>query len=217
MTTIREHCCGADLFFDEKNAHKQYRQYLKKGPGRVTRRMIRQLESLPVQGKTMIDVGGGIGYLQWWFLEQGGMTSTAVDASKAYLKQAEEHAIRYGYGDKTQFVFGDFAETGGQLGQASIITLDKVVCCYPDYVQILQAACEKSSEIISLSYPMDGILSRLVASVGSISARWKTKTFRPYIHPVAKIRETLVKEGFHRATHSLSFPWHIETYRKKQL
>ncbi|MEN8798996.1 MAG: methyltransferase domain-containing protein [Flavobacteriaceae bacterium] len=216
MTTIKEHCCGADLFFDEKTAGKQYRQYLKKGPGRVTTRMIQQMGKMSLEGKTLLDVGGGIGGLQWWFLKEGGKETTAVDASSGYLKQAEEHAAKQGWAEKTQFIFGDFAEIHEKLQQADIVTLDKVVCCYPNYQEILRAACRKSSATVSLTYPMDGILSRIVASVGAISARWKTKTFRPYIHPVASMRQVLEGEGFSRVAHSLAFPWHIETYRRKQ-
>ena len=92
MTSIQEHCCGADLFFDKKTANKKYRQYLKKGPSRVTGKIIQQLASQPVEGKSLIDVGGGIGALQWWFLERDGARTTGIDASSGYLKQAEDHA-----------------------------------------------------------------------------------------------------------------------------
>ncbi len=215
MTTIKEHCCGADLFFDEKTAAKQYRQYLKKGPAKVTSRMIRQLAQMPVKDKTLLDVGGGIGALQWWLLEEGGTRTTAVDASTGFLKIAEEHAGKQGWGAQTRFVFGDFVEIHKELEQADIVTLDKVVCCYPDYQEILQAACRKSSGTVSLSYPMDGILSRIVALAGAISARRKTKSFRPYIHPVNKMRLVIEGEGFSQAAHNLVFPWHIETYQRK--
>jgi hypothetical protein len=30
MTTIKEHCCGADKLFDAKTAKKQYKSYLKR-------------------------------------------------------------------------------------------------------------------------------------------------------------------------------------------
>lgn len=65
MSTIQQHCCGADLFFGQKTADKKYRSYLKKGPSWVISKMIQQLEKQEVQGKVMVDVGGGIGALQW--------------------------------------------------------------------------------------------------------------------------------------------------------
>ena len=72
MTSVREHCCGADLFFNKKTAEKEYRKYLKKGPSRVTAKIIQHLRQQEIEGKSMVDVGGGIGALQWWFLDNGG-------------------------------------------------------------------------------------------------------------------------------------------------
>ena len=97
MTTIKEHCCGADLFFNKKTAAKEYQKYLKKGPVKATAKIIQQLEEHNLENKTLIDVGGGIGAIQWWFLEQGGMQTTDIDASSGYLKKAENHALGNGW------------------------------------------------------------------------------------------------------------------------
>ena len=214
MATVREHCCGADAFFDQKMAAKQYKQYLKKGATGVTAKMIQQLDSISVHGKSLIDIGGGIGALEWWFLDRQGARTIAVDASSGYLEMAEKHAIEQGWEDRTRFVFGDFAELHGQLEKADFVTLDKVVCCYPDYEHILEASCNKAGSYLSLSYPMDGLLAKLVASIGVLKARLKTRVFRPYIHPVSKIRETIVRCGFERMAYDMVFPWHVETYRR---
>ena len=215
MATVREHCCGADIFFDQKMASKQYRQYLNKGASGVTAKMIQQLEKTSPQGKSLIDIGGGIGALEWWFLENQGGSTIAVDASTGYLEMAEKHANERGWEDCTRFIFGDFAEIHPQLEKADFVTLDKVVCCYPDYEHILEASCNKASTYLSLSYPMDGLLAKLVASIGALKARLKTRTFRPYIHPVSNIREIISQYGFERIAYDMVFPWHVETYRRK--
>ena len=100
MANIKTHCCGADLLFDEKTAKKQYKNYLKKGPSKVTKRLIEQLSSQNT-GKTLLDVGGGIGALQWWFLNNNGDSTIGVDASSGYIKLAKEHAAKSGFKDKT--------------------------------------------------------------------------------------------------------------------
>ena len=215
MTTVREHCCGADVFFDQKMAAKQYKQYLKKGATGVTAKMIQQLENTSPQGKSLIDIGGGIGALEWWFLENQGARTISVDASSGYLEMAEKHANEQGWEDLSRFIFGDFAEIHPQLEMADLVTLDKVVCCYPNYKQILEASCDKAGSYLSLSYPMDGILARLIASIGVLKARLKAKAFRPYIHSVSKIRELITQNGFERIAYDMVFPWHVETYRRK--
>lgn len=214
MTTIKEHCCGADLFFDKKTADKEYRKYLKKGPSRITAKMISQLEDQDIGGKSMIDIGGGIGALQWWFLENGGNNTVGIDASSGYLKQAEDHAKNKGLESNTKFLLGDCVEVYPQIEKAHYITLDKVVCCYPNYKEILEATCEKATEAISLSYPMDGIISQAIRKMGDILMSFRDNSFRPFIHSVKDIRNLLEQKGFHRVIHTLAFPWHVETYVK---
>lgn len=214
MNSTKEHCCGADIFFDEKTAKKKYRQYIKKGPSKVTAKIIKQLSDLPIEDKSLIDVGGGIGALQWWFLQMGGAQTTAIDASSGYLQQAKEHAAENVLGDKTRFIFGDYTEVHAQAGHADYITLDKVICCYPDFKGIIETSCQKARMHIALSYPVDGMISEIVSWLGALFAKLKSNSFRPYVHPVTKIREVFELQGYERISHALSFPWHIETYRR---
>ena len=215
MTTIQQHCCGADVFFNKKTADKEYRNYVKRGATRATAKMIQQLEAHQVEGKSMIDVGGGIGALQWWFLENGGGNTTDIDASSGYLKQAEKHAKEKGWASKTAFLLGDCIEVYPQIDNAHFITLDKVVCCYPNYKEIVEASCDKATEAISLSYPMDGIISNVIRKLGDILMSFRDNPFRPFIHSVMDIRAIFEHKGYQRVAHKLVFPWHVETYIKR--
>jgi tRNA1(Val) A37 N6-methylase TrmN6 len=212
MTTIKEHCCGADLFFDKKTADKKYKSYLKKGPSRVTSKIIQQLEEHTVKGKSLVDVGGGVGALQWWFLENGGSKTTDIDASTGYLEQAEEHAYKNGWEAQTTFEMGDCVEVYPQIKEVDFITLDKVVCCYPNFKEILEATCDKSPQSISLSYPMDGFIAEGIQSIGAIVMKLRGSFFRPYVHSVKEIRAVFAVKGYMRMSYNLAFPWHVETY-----
>lgn len=215
MSSIKEHCCAADIIFDSKSANKQYNRYLKKGPTRVTARIIEQLSSVNKEGKNLLDIGGGIGALQWSFLECGGSTTLGVDASQSYLEKAKEHALQSGWQDSTQFIKGDFSEVDVSKFKPDIITLDKVICCYPDYKQILGKVCGMARQYISLSYPLDGFISKVIEKVGALFIKLKTKDFRPYVHNVSDVRTFIHAEGFERISHNLVFPWNVETYIKK--
>lgn len=217
MTSIQDHCCGADMFFDSKTAKKQYRQYLKKGPSRITSKIIRQLSDHDMEGRSLIDVGGGVGALQWWFLQNSGKETTAIDASTAYLKQAEEHATKNNWMAKTRFIFGDYTQVHSQAGRADYITLDKMVCCYPDYKEIIEISCQQAKAYIALSYPIDGFISKSINFIGSFLAKLRGNSFRPYIHPVKGIREVFEQQGFQRVSYTMSFPWHVETYRRSEV
>jgi 2-polyprenyl-3-methyl-5-hydroxy-6-metoxy-1,4-benzoquinol methylase len=214
MTTIKEHCCGADLFFNKKTAAKEYRHYLKKGPSRVTARIIQQLAGQDITNKRMIDVGGGIGALQWWFLQNGGKRTTDIDASSGYLAQAANHASDNNWQDQAHFFEGDCTDVYSRIDEADYITLDKVVCCYPNYKEILESTCDKSTSHVSLSYPMDGIISQAISKLGALYFMLIKNPYRPFVHPVSEIRVVFAKKGFERVGHSVAFPWHIETYAK---
>lgn len=214
MTTIKEHCCGADLFFNKKTARKEYRKYVREGPSKVTAKIIQQLENQNIEGKSMIDVGGGIGALQWWFLKNGGTQTADIDASSGYLKQAQIHAGENGWQDKTQFIMGDCTDIYPKIYNPDYITLDKVVCCYPNFKEILAATCKKSKKYVSLSYPMDGIIAQAIRGIGILFFMLKQNPFRPYIHPVKEIRDLFTQNGYKRVLNNLVFPWHVETYCK---
>lgn len=214
MTTIKEHCCGADLFFDKKTADKKYKTYLKKGPSRVTAKIISQLKEHQVEGKSMVDIGGGIGALQWWFLENGGNSTIDIDASSGYLKQAKDHAKTKGWEANADFLLGDCIDLYPQIKDVDFITLDKVVCCYPNYKEILEATCDKATKTISLSFPMDGIVSEMIRNLGDVLMSFRDNPFRPFIHSVKDIRTVFEQKGYKRVAHNLAFPWHVETYVK---
>ncbi len=213
-TDIQAHCCGADKLFDAKSAKKEYKKYLKKGPARVTRKLIAQIEAGEV-GETLLDVGGGIGAIQWWFLKNGGHATYDVDASSGYTDMAKEHAAQEGLTDRTHYFVGDMTAHADDLPEVDHVTLDKVICCYPDYKALVSLACAKSNRTVSLSYPMDGFIAQTVRSIGVMAIRLTGNPFKPYIHRVTDVRDLFAKNGFEIRTRQLSFPWHIETYLRR--
>ncbi len=214
MTAIKEHCCGADLFFDAKTAKKQYKKYLKKGPSKVTKKLIAQLNKSNAEG-TLLDVGGGIGAIQWWFLNNGGSHTFGVDASSGYTQLAQEHAAKNNLTEKANYLVGDFTAKAEDIPVVNHVTLDKVICCYPDYEAILQLACTKSTNTVTLSYPMDGFIADFFRGFMVLGMKLRGNPFKPYIHRVASVRELMNTNGFELNEGELSFPWHIETYSKR--
>jgi len=214
MTTIKEHCCGADLFFNKKMALRELRTFRKKGATGATSKIIQQLENTDPAGKYLVDIGGGIGAIQWWFLGKGGAKSTDIDASSGYLKQAEDFAIEQGWQSQTDFLMGDCLELYPQIENPDYVTLDKVICCYPDYKDILEATCDKSNAYVSLSYPIDGRIAQLVRGILRLFLKIIRNPFSPYIHSVKDIRAVFETKGYQRLAHEVVFPWHVETYLK---
>ena len=83
-----------------------------------------------------------------------GMThAIAVDASSAYIEAARHEAERVGRARDIQFVHADFVSAASQLPSATVVTLDRVICCYPSYEPLLSAALGHADRCVALSYP----------------------------------------------------------------
>lgn len=209
-----DHCCGADKLFDLKGARKELKRYLNKGPRNTTRRLLSHLKHYNKQDKSLLDIGGGIGVIQWDFLSHMGARTTDVDAAGAYLQVAKEYAADHNWEDKCTFIQGDFSEVGEGIDVHDFVTLDRVICCYPDYISLLKMAMEKCGSVLALSYPMSGSLAQVVSELTGVYLYLKRNPFRTYVHPSAAVESFITNHGFKLRSKSLSFPWHVQVYER---
>jgi ubiquinone/menaquinone biosynthesis C-methylase UbiE len=120
--------CAAETQFDRKVAERDLQRYRRRGADAITKLMLEELRSWPLQGGDLLDVGGGIGIISMELADAGVATATVVEASPAYLEVAR-HEVGSRYGSRpTQFVLGDFAVVAPTLADADVVTLDRVVC-----------------------------------------------------------------------------------------
>src|SRR6266581_3906002 len=125
MTCCRASACESQ--FDRKRAARELKDYRAHGPQPTGRAMIHLLRRAGVDGSTLLDIGGGIGAIQYDLLECGAREVTAVDASSAYQRAARAEAERRGVSARIQFQLGDFVALAPQVAAADIVTLYRVV------------------------------------------------------------------------------------------
>ena len=58
-------CQGLETFFDTKIASRELKRYHKRGPRKTTRLLIDALCGHDIQGGVLLDIGGGIGAIQF--------------------------------------------------------------------------------------------------------------------------------------------------------
>jgi len=85
------------MLFDQKGAEKELKKYKKKGAGKATRKLIKEMLNFELERKSLLDIGGGVGAIQWAFLKYKGNRTIDIDASQGYLKVATEYATEQGY------------------------------------------------------------------------------------------------------------------------
>src|SRR5512140_2066302 len=147
-------CCQiTDKTFGEDDARGDMRKYRKRGPAAQTREMLKAVRSVGIKDASLLDIGGGVGSIHHELLDGPARQATHVDASAAYLKQAEAEAARRGHASVVRFIHADFTDVAAELPPVDIVTLDRVVCCYPDFAALLTAAASRSRRVLAMSYP----------------------------------------------------------------
>jgi 2-polyprenyl-3-methyl-5-hydroxy-6-metoxy-1,4-benzoquinol methylase len=208
-------CCEiTDHAFSEAEAKSELRNYRKRGPADQTKLILNAIRSLSLKNADLLDIGGGIGVIHHELLNDVAREATHVDASSAYLKEAKEEAERRGHGERVDFIHADFTEVASDLPKADIVTLDRVVCCYPDFRRLLKAAAEHSRQALAFTYPRETWYMRVGLKVINFFQGLRRDPFRVFLHPVAEMDGLLKREGFERVTLRRLFVWEMALYRK---
>lgn len=208
-------CCEiTDNAFSEAEARSEMRSYRRRGPMRQTKLILEAIRSLNLSNATLLDIGGGIGAIYHELLRDGVREATHVDASSAYLKLAKAEAARRGHSGRVNFIHADFTDIAPTIESADIVTLDRVVCCYPDFHNLLKAAAQHSRRAVALTYPRETWYLRLFFKIVDFFQNFRKDSFRVFLHPIAEMDSLLRAEGFQRVSIRRLFVWEMALYQR---
>lgn len=211
------HCQAVDQEFNVRVARRDLRRFRRRGPGPSTRHMLAALLAFPLPREPdLLDVGGGIGALHHALLDRGFAHALHVDGSEAYLATAAEEAARLGHAGRVTFRQGDFASVAPSLPSADVVTLDRVVCCDPDFTGLLTAAADRARCAVAFSYPRRRWLVRAFIAAANASRRLVGRAFRVYLHPPAAMAAVLERAGFRRRWIGGSWVWAVELFERTE-
>lgn len=211
MTCCTGHCAAAG-FFNTRLAERDLRRYWRRGPDASTRILLAELRRQPLHDLHLLDVGSGIGVIATELASAGLASATLEDASPAYLEVAR-HNLGSRYGSRPiQFVAGDFALIGATLPEADVVTLDRVVCCYPDAESLLRAAATQSRRLLAFTHPRDRWFMRAGFALMNFFFWLARNPFRIFVHSPHRMASVLEASGFVRTAHQESFLWSFHLY-----
>lgn len=208
-----EFCSAADGQFSTRRAESDLKGYRRKGPNPTTR-LIRDLVRDAGGGRTLLDIGGGIGALTFELMSIGFSRATILDASRAFVDAARSEVDRRGQSARISVEHGDFAAAGGSIPQADVVVMDRVICCYPSYPRLLGEALEHSRHLLGLSYPQDRWYVRLAIGMTNAIRAIRRNPFRVFVHPAGEMREYARRMGFTCTHRTGTFSWVVELYTK---
>jgi magnesium-protoporphyrin O-methyltransferase len=200
--------------FNDRAATRQLKRYRRKGPSRTTRLLLDHLQAAGVRGLTLLDIGGGVGAIQHRLLDAGASRATGVDASPAYLAVATEEADRRGHAARAEQHLGDFVEKASDLGEADIVTLDRVLCCYPAMEQLVRLSAERARKMYAVVFPRDDWWVRALLAVPNAFMRLTRNPFRVFVHPSMAVERTVLAEGLRRRYRKKTAIWQVVVYER---
>jgi magnesium-protoporphyrin O-methyltransferase len=113
-----------------------------------------------------------------------------------------------------QLVRGDFLDVQARLPVADLVILDRVVCCYPLYAELLTAALERAGRALAYSYPRDRWYVRAGASLENAVRRvWNP--FRTFVHPEAAMERLVASAGFELAARAHTLVWQADVLLRR--
>lgn len=195
-------------------AERDLARYHKRGPDRSTRYLIDALAGAGLREAHLMDVGGGIGVIHLELMGEAVSRTTHVEASSAYLEATRSEDERRGWSDRVEYLAGDAAELAGRLPQAEVVTLDRVICCYPAWRSLVSATARAASRFYGFSVPHDRWYVRLAGGFENLVRGLKSNPFRTYVHPVAEIDRLLTGMGFRPLVTKATALWHVALYQR---
>jgi SAM-dependent methyltransferase len=213
MTCCTQYC-AAESQFNHKVAQRELRRYRRRGAGATTRLMLAELRRWPLEGRQLLDVGGGIGVISAELVGTGVAGATMVEASPSFLEVARrEVGTRYGE-RPIHFILGDFAVIADTLPDADVVTLDRVVCCYPDAEALLRAAATRTRQTLAFNYPRDRWYVRTMFALVNFWLRLAGREFRAFVHSPQRMGVVLEEAGLVRVARRGTLVWTLELYRR---
>lgn len=208
------HCRDAGDFFNERTARRELKRYLRRGPDKPTRLLVEQIQQNSISGKTLLDIGGGIGAIQFELFSNGLKRSVNVDASAAYQSVSKAAAVSRGLAGRTEYHFGDFTDLTGSLAKADIVTLDKVICCYPDAEKLLRTSLQKCTGLFGLVYPRTHLFAKIGFRLVNLWFRLRRSEFRTYLHSPQFVDTMIREDGFRQLSRQTTILWQIVVYER---
>jgi magnesium-protoporphyrin O-methyltransferase len=208
-------CCspsGYDDLFGEKQGRRDARRYRRRGLDTAAQWIVDTARNRGVRGATVLEPGGGVGAIQIELLKAGAARSTIVELSTGYDEAAGELAREAGVEARIERRIGDFAENG--VGEADMVVLHRVVCCYPDYERLLGAAAAKARKTVIFTHPPRNAVWRACFAGMNLWMRLRGSDFRVFAHPPEAMNAAVRRHGFESVAfrHGL---WHGAAFERR--
>jgi magnesium-protoporphyrin O-methyltransferase len=191
-------CCDPDSYrstFSERFARRTARRYRRHGLNRTQQRLVGFLIEHGIEGASVLEIGGGVGDIQVELLRRGASSVVNLEISTSYEEEARELLEQSGMTGRVERRFLDIATAPSEVGEADVVVLHRVVCCYPDYQRLLSSAGGHARRLLVYSHPPSNPFTRLVIGWDNLLRRLRGNDFRAFVHPPDAMVGVVQRQG----------------------
>lgn len=203
-------CCNPheyDAVFTSKYARRTAKKLQSSGLGETAERLVDFLDGQGLDGATVLEIGGGVGGLHMELLRRGAASATNVELSTAYDAEAARLLAEACLTDRVTRRIVNLATDPDEVPPADVVVLHRVVCCYPDFEELLGAAADHARRVLVFSFPRPRLLTRLETLVENASYAVRRQDFRTFVHSPAAMVGVLAERGFREVQSGRTAMW----------
>ena len=210
-----DHCC-----FDDWVPAWRTQLRTKEVARRVTRALLDALDGVGIAGRSILDLGCGVGDLSVASVGRGAASAQGYDLSKKAIAEARALASERGVSDRAAFEVGDAAQA--ELPVADVVVLNRVFCCYPHVDALLERSVTAARSVYAYTIPRSrglvGAFERVSIALGNAYYRLRPKKyggFQVYLHDVDAIDARVRSAGFEPVRRSrIRLTWELAIYAR---
>jgi magnesium-protoporphyrin O-methyltransferase len=210
-------CCtrGYERFFGARVARRDAKRYRRRGLDGTAQRLVDELGARGVDGASVLEPGGGVGAIDLELLKRGAAHATVVELSHGYDEEAGALAREAGAEARLERRHGDFVEEASLVGDADVVVMHRVVCCYPDPERLVGAAGERARRLLALSFPRDTWWLRWAARAGNVFFRL-IGGIETYIHAPELVELSAERAGLTTVLHEPAGRiWRVAVFERR--
>jgi 2-polyprenyl-3-methyl-5-hydroxy-6-metoxy-1,4-benzoquinol methylase len=210
-------CCtpkGYRWVFSERSARSEASRYRRKGLDATSRRIFDFIKTQGVEGRTVLEVGGGIGAMQIELLKAGAASAVSVELTPTYEKDAAALLREAGLEERVERRIMDFAAAGTGVGGADIVIMNRVICCYQDMPRLAGAASDHARELLVMSFPNRTWWQQVGLGIANGVLSATRREFHIFLHSPKRILATSEQHGLRTVLDDAGAFWTVAALRR---
>jgi magnesium-protoporphyrin O-methyltransferase len=212
-----DHCC-----FDDWARSNARRARKRETVAAITGSLLTALEEAGLAGRSVLDLGCGVGDLALTTLAHGASRATGIDLGRGAIAEARGLAAERGLDDRATFTVGDASTF--PLEPHDVVVLNRVICCYPHLEGLIRNSLEAARDVYAFTAPVArgpiGAFVRLqtrLANVWYALRRSRFGDFRVFVHDLDAVDRKVRAAGFRSIRRERRrLVWELGVYVKEE-